>query len=121
MLTKCVANIVYRNRVQLWNKQRLILESKLIVYSTNINFNPFSYTFIHITIPEMLILMDYDVFNALKIYLYISQNVNCWSRCEYVRLRLQNGRTPFRRGSFLITIKVQYFTFTIYSGIMKVK
>ena len=43
--------------------------------SSNVNFNPFSYTFIHITIPKMLILMDYDVFNALRIFLYISQNV----------------------------------------------
>src|SRR5690625_3287407 len=44
--------------------------------SSNVTFNPFSYIFIHITIPKMLILMDYDVFNALRIYLYISQNVN---------------------------------------------
>lgn len=42
--------------------------------SSNAIFIPFPYIFIHITIPKTLILMDYDVFNTLKIYLYISQN-----------------------------------------------
>ena len=60
--------------------------------------------------------MDLNGLGTLIIYLYIFQNVNCWSRCEFIRLRIQYGTEISREIEYQSIVSFQD-TFHFLEGV----